>query len=102
MLVVNKWFSLVVADYENIVEYHHLIPLKGFPQLKIQQEYKTKDLIATGNLTKEDIELPLENLLYSKFKREVDMHANEFPESPGMWRVTTEPEGTCLLLLYCY
>ena len=61
--------------------------------MKIQQEYKTKDLIATGNLTKEDIELPLENLLYSKFKREVDVHAEEFDEHPGMWRVTTEPEG---------
>ena len=84
---------LVFADYGKLVEHHHVIPLKGFPQVKIQQEYKTKDLIATGNLTKEDIELPLENLLYTKFKREVDVHAEEFSETPGTWRITTEPEG---------
>ena len=74
------------------------MPLEDFSQLKIQQEYKTKDLIAEGSkLTKEDIELPLENLLFKGFKRDVDVRAEEFAGAPDMWRITTEPEGNCCL-----
>ena len=70
-----------------------MIPLKSFPQLRICQEYKTRNLIVTGNVAKENIELPLERILTTKFKREVDVQAEEFPEYPGVWKITTEPEG---------
>ena len=70
-----------------------MIPLKDFPHLRIQQEYKTTDLVATGKCTNEDIELSLESLLYSKFDREVDVQIEEFPGMIDTWKITAEPEG---------
>ena len=86
---------LCVVDYTQLVDQSRVIPLKDFPQLQIRQECKTKDLIVTGKLTREDIELPLENLLYSKFNREIDIHVEDFPGTSDTWRLTTEPEGIC-------
>ena len=70
-----------------------MIPLKDFPDFQIRQECKTKDLIITGKFTKEDIELPLEKILYGKFDGEIDVHVEEFPGTSDIWRITTEPEG---------
>ena len=80
-------------DYGRLTSQQRSTPLKGFPQLKISQEYKGKDLIASGNFTKQDIELVLENILFKHFKREVDVYAEEFPGTTDMWRITTDHEG---------
>ncbi|XP_067934852.1 protein mono-ADP-ribosyltransferase PARP14-like isoform X2 [Watersipora subatra] len=81
-------------DYGAMIDQHHSIPLEDFPKLKVQQEFRTKDLIATGSkLTREDLELPLENLLKKHFKRDIEVHADEYSDSPDFWRITTEPEA---------
>lgn len=100
MLISN---CVIFADYGRLIDQQRLFTLKDVPDLKIQQEFKVKDLVATGNrLSKEDLELPLENLLESKFNRDVDVHAEEFPDATNVWRISTEHEGRkyyiCLLI----
>ena len=96
-----------ITDYGRIIDQSAIIPLKDFPYLRIQQEYKTTDLVATGKCTNEDIELSLESLLYSKFDREVDVQIEEFRGMIDTWKITAESEGiksTCCFyqyIVYC-
>lgn len=86
--------KLFLADYGRLLDQQRLIPLNDVPEMKIQQEFKVTDLVATGSkLSQDDLELPLENLLASKFKLEVEVHAELFPDAANMWKISTEHEG---------
>ena len=108
-MVHSKLRYLIILDYGALVSKHRLIPLKDFPLLKISQEYHCKNLIATGQLSKDAIELPLEDLLKRKLNRDVDVDAEDLPGTADTWKITTESEGkqsnsprSAINLFVCY
>ena len=82
-----------IIDYGRIIDESAMVPLKDYPHLRIQQEYKTTDLVAVAKCDNDDISLFLDNLLYSKFDSEVDVQIEEFPGMIDTWKITAEPEG---------
>jgi len=75
----------------------HKFPLPEF-SLKIQPEPKPYQLTATGSLTKDGIELPLENLLRREFNRDVDIVAERLTGHSDKWIITISPDGKVSIL----
>ncbi|KAF6030597.1 hypothetical protein EB796_011094 [Bugula neritina] len=84
----NKEQTRAIAEFEETLAQ---VPLPEC-SLKIQQEPKPNQLIATGSLTKDGIELPLENLLRGEFNRDVDIVAEQLTGHSDKWLITTSPD----------
>lgn len=73
---------------------HHSIRLEENQELRIQAEEKPSKLLATGELSKEDIELNLEALLAKALgKEEVEIIAEPMTDMPGKWLISVGYEG---------
>lgn len=58
-----------------------------------------KAIIATGPLSKLDVELSLERKLCTTFNREVEVFAEEISDESNMWKISTDYEGMLLNVL---
>lgn len=88
-----------VVDYGNIITKYRMVTLKDFPHLKIQQDFKTRELVAVGDgLSKLSIELPLESLLMKEFHAEMEVRAEEFPGTSNRWKISLKHEGIALVV----
>jgi len=81
----------ILLDFRLLLSNQHKLPLPEC-SLKIQQEPKPYQLIATGSLTKDGIELPLESLL-RKVNKDVDIMAEQLTGHSDKWIITTSPDG---------
>jgi len=82
----------IFLDFGLLLSNQHKFPLPEC-SLNIQQEPKPYQLIATGSLTKDGIELPLENLLRGEFNRDVDIVAEQLTGHSDKWLITTSSDG---------
>lgn len=92
--------SLFVVDYGKLTTCYRATTMKGFPRLRLQQDWKTRDLMVIGDkLTKTTLELKLEALLAKEFTTEVEVLAEEFPGTSNTWRISTTFEGRMFNLI---
>lgn len=90
-----KLISFICSlDYAAMLYRHNLIGLDGCHELKLQQEEKPSNLLAVGKLSKDTIELTVENCLREDTgDADLEVIAELFENTTDKWRIDTGHEG---------
>ena len=73
---------------------HYNVTLDECPDLRLHQENKPAYLLATGQLTKDSVELPLEAFLGQVFKnQDMQISAERIDDTSDKWKIYVGNEG---------
>lgn len=83
---------------------HYNVNLAECPDLRLQQENKPAHILAVGQLSKDNIELTLEDFLSKAFKGqkhiEIDICAEQMANATDKWKIDVGSEGWLHLLFF--